>query len=256
MQALTQAEILSSSTFTAASGTVRFVMTSKFQPVLDKQLKTPPPPASSGTTRRNRLEGVGPQLLEEYRRAGGAARTIFELPDKPTDAQIISVLSAWLGELETRWPGEESSGREMARLMIVRTLGHKTSRKSTAIPALITQFDHAKILSERTRWAAGNALYDIPAGKEYFDDLATIATDRAFGRSRGMVVTWLGKSRHPDATTVALGLIDDESVEGNALEALAKMRVQGARKQIEPFLNSPKARIRQLAKRILDHDQS
>ncbi|WP_336087812.1 hypothetical protein [Nocardia sp. SSK8] len=57
MQALTQAETLSSSTFTAASGTVRFVMTSKFQPVLDKQLKTPPPPASSGTTRRNKLEG-------------------------------------------------------------------------------------------------------------------------------------------------------------------------------------------------------
>lgn len=57
MQALTQAETLSSSTFTAASGTVRFVMTSKFQPVLDKQLKTPPPRASAGTTRRNKLEG-------------------------------------------------------------------------------------------------------------------------------------------------------------------------------------------------------
>lgn len=144
----------------------------------------------------------------------------------------------------------------MARLMIARTLGVKDSRKSVAIPALISQFDHAKTIGLDTRWAAGNALYDIPAGKEYFDDLATIAADRGFGRSRGMVVTWLGKSRHPDATTVALGLIDDESVEGNALEALAKMRVQGAREQIEPFLNSPKARIRQLAKRIFDHDQS
>ncbi|MFI6573582.1 putative toxin [Nocardia fluminea] len=57
MKALTQAELLSSSTFTAASGTVRYVMTSKFQPVLDKQLKNPPPPASTGTTKRNRLEG-------------------------------------------------------------------------------------------------------------------------------------------------------------------------------------------------------
>ncbi|MGW6727612.1 putative toxin [Nocardia sp. NPDC055029] len=57
MKALTQAEALSTGTFTAASGTVRFVMTSQFQPLLNKQLKTPPPPASSGTTRRNRLEG-------------------------------------------------------------------------------------------------------------------------------------------------------------------------------------------------------
>ncbi|MFD6388893.1 HEAT repeat domain-containing protein [Nocardia sp. NPDC060259] len=199
---------------------------------------------------------AGTALLDEYRRAGGYARTIFELPDKPVDTKIIDVLSAWLVDLETRWPGEETSGREMARLMITRALGTKECRKSVAVPALISQFDHAKQLSERTRWAAGNALYDIPAGKEHFDALAAIAADRGFGRSRGMIVTWLGKSRHPDATAVALSLIDDESVEGNALEALAKMRVQGARNQIEPFLSSGKPRIRQLAKRILDHDQS
>ncbi|MFC6009725.1 putative toxin [Nocardia lasii] len=57
MKALTQAESTCTTTFTAASGTVRYVMTSQFQPVLDKQLKNPPPPASTGTQRRNRLEG-------------------------------------------------------------------------------------------------------------------------------------------------------------------------------------------------------
>ena len=144
----------------------------------------------------------------------------------------------------------------MARLMIARTLGTKASRKTMAIPALISQFDHEKNIVMDIRWAAGNALYDIPAGKEYFDELAVIAADRGFGRSRGMIVTWLGKSRHPNAAAVALSLIDDETVEGNALEALAKMRVQGVRKEIEPFLDSEKARIRQLAKRILAHDQS
>ncbi|MGF0319862.1 HEAT repeat domain-containing protein [Nocardia fluminea] len=199
---------------------------------------------------------AGNELLTEYQRAGGYARTIFEFPDKPVDANIINVLSAWLVELETRWPGEETSGREMVRLMIARTLGVKESRKSVAIPALISQFDHTKQLSERAQWAAGNALFDIPAGKEYFDDLAAIAADRGFGRRRGMVVTWLGKSRHPEAAAVALSVVDDESVEGNALEALAKMRVQGVREQIEPFLSADKARIRQLAKRILDHDQT
>ncbi|MFC6009726.1 HEAT repeat domain-containing protein [Nocardia lasii] len=199
---------------------------------------------------------AGTQLLEEYIQSGGYARTIFELPHKPVDNRIISVLAAWLSELETRWPGDETSGREMARLMIATTLGNKESRKSVAIPALISQFSHAKPISERSRWAAGNSIYDIPAGKEYFDELAGIAADRGFGRSRGMIVTWLGKSRHPNAAAVALSLIDDETVEGNALEALAKMRVQGVRKEIEPFLDSEKARIRQLAKRILTHDQS
>lgn len=199
---------------------------------------------------------AGAELLEEYIRAGGYARTIFELPDKPVDEKIIKALSAWLVELEIRWPGEETRGREMARLMIARTLGTKASRKTMAIPALISQFDHEKNIIMDIRWAAGNALYDIPAGKEYFDELAVIAADRGFGRSRGMIVTWLGKSRHPNAAAVALSLIDDETVEGNALEALAKMRVQGVRKEIEPFLDSEKARIRQLAKRILAHDQS
>ncbi|MFI6573583.1 HEAT repeat domain-containing protein [Nocardia fluminea] len=199
---------------------------------------------------------AGSELLADYQQAGGYARTIFQFPDKPVDAKIIGVLSGWLVELEIRWPGDETRGRDMARLMIVRALGVKESRKSIAIPALISQFDHAKNIGLDTRWAAGNALYDIPAGREHFDALAAIASDRAFGRSRGMVVTWLGKSRHPEAATVALSLVDDESVEGNALEALAKLRVQGVREQIEPFLSADKSRIRQLAKRILDHDQS
>lgn len=199
---------------------------------------------------------AGQELLDDYQRAGGYGRTIFQFPDKPVDEKIIATLSTWLFELESRWPGDETRGRDMARLMIVRALGVKECRKSVAIPALLSQFDHAKPIVLDTRWAAGNALYDIPAGKEYFDEMAVIAADREFGRSRGMVVTWLGKSRHPDATAVALGVVDDETVEGNALEALAKMRVQGARQQIEPFLESKKPRIRQLAKRILDHDQS
>ncbi len=114
-------------------------------------------------------------------------------------------------------------------------LSRKESRKTAAIPALISQFDHAKTTSSRVRWAAGNALYSIPAGKEYFDQLAVIAADRTFGADRQMVVDWLGKSRHPDAAAVALAQLDDDTVAGHALDALSKLGAQGVSKQVEPF---------------------
>ncbi|WP_280509376.1 putative toxin [Nocardia farcinica] len=58
LDGLVAAEQTATGTFTAASGTVRYVVNAKFQPVLDKQLKTPPPPLSGGTARRNKLEGA------------------------------------------------------------------------------------------------------------------------------------------------------------------------------------------------------
>ncbi|WP_431958140.1 hypothetical protein [Nocardia lijiangensis] len=97
----------------------------------------------------------------------------------------------------------------MARLNSTNALNRKESRKTTAIPALISQFDHTKTIKPHVRWAAGNALYIIPAGKEYFEQLAAIVADREFGTDRQMVVNWLGipspptppQSRPPNSTT-------------------------------------------------------
>ncbi|MBF6260205.1 hypothetical protein IU468_28505 [Nocardia farcinica] len=63
LDGLIAAEQTTSGAFTAASNTVRYVMTAKFQPVLDKQLKHPPTPtraepSRAETARRNKLKGA------------------------------------------------------------------------------------------------------------------------------------------------------------------------------------------------------
>ncbi|MGV9822394.1 HEAT repeat domain-containing protein [Nocardia xishanensis] len=200
---------------------------------------------------------AAPKLLEEYRLAGGYAQTIPEISKAINiSPRGIAVLSQWLSELEERWPGPETQGRELARLTLANALGRKEARKSAAVQALISQFDTAKNTSSRARWAAGNALYDIPAGVEYFDQLAAIATNREFGPDRQMVVSWLAKSRHPNAAAVALSQLDDEAVQGHALEVLSKLRAQGVRDRVEPFLTSKNKWHKRSAERIVRYDES
>ncbi|MGN2637654.1 HEAT repeat domain-containing protein [Nocardia takedensis] len=197
------------------------------------------------------------QLLEDYRSAGGYGATIHEISSRTSiKPQAIAVLAQWLVELESRWPGSETEGRQSARIALARALGCKESRKTAAVPALISQFDTGKPIGANARWAAGNALYDIPAEPSYFEELAAIARNREFGMERQMVVLWLGKSRRPEAVEVAVSQLDDESVQGHALEALSKLRAQGVRDVVEPFLTSKNKWHRRSAERILRYDES
>ncbi|WP_067839710.1 hypothetical protein [Nocardia lijiangensis] len=202
-------------------------------------------------------DAAAQQLLKDYHYAGGNGQTIPDISRQPTSTpQIVAVLAGWLSELETRWPGPETEGRELARLTLANALGRKEARKSDAVPALISQFDLTKQTSSRARWAAGNALCDIPADSAYFDQLAAIATNREFGADRQMVISWLAKSRHPNAAALALSQLDDETVQGHVLDALARLRAQGVREQIEPFLTSKNKWHRRSAERIARYDQS
>ncbi|MFI5720600.1 HEAT repeat domain-containing protein [Nocardia sp. NPDC051750] len=199
------------------------------------------------------------RLLADYRQAGGYGSTIPEIFERgPDSIAVIDVLAEWLIELETRWPGPETEGRGLARSTLSNALGGSkaAARKSTkAVPALISQFDPNKEINPYTRWAAGNAIYDIPAGIQYFDQLAAIAADRSFGMERQLVVNWLGKSQHPDAAAIAVAQLDEEIVRGHALEALARLRAQGVSKQVEPFLSSKNKWWRRTAERIVRYDQ-
>ncbi|WP_327095858.1 HEAT repeat domain-containing protein [Nocardia vinacea] len=196
------------------------------------------------------------QLLADYHKVGGYAETIPAIAHAVslTPAEI-DLLSRWLVGLEARWPGPETEGRGLARLTLAQSLGRKEARKSAAVAALIAQFDESKQMSSFARWSAGNAIYDIPAGVDYFDQLSAIAANRAFGSDRQMVVAWLGKSRHPQAAAVAVSQLDDPDVQGHALEALAKLRAQGVREYVEPFLTSKNKYHRRSADRILRYDQ-
>lgn len=192
------------------------------------------------------------QLISDYRAAGGYAMELGDISRAVKQpAAAVTILATWLSELETRWPGPEDDGRDTARLVLIQALNSRESRKSAAIPALIGQFDRAKPILDNARWSAGNALYDIPAGDAYFDDLAHIAANRELGSTRQMVVNWLGKSKRPEAIDVAVSQLDDEAVQGHALEALAKLRAQGVRAAVEPFAASKNKWHRRTAERIL-----
>lgn len=137
-------------------------------------------------------------------------------------------------------------------MSLIQALGRRQSRKSQAIPALLSQYDHDKTMLEFTRWTAGNSLYDIPADDQYFDQLVAVATDPAFGMSRQMVVNWLGRSkRREEATAAALSQLAYDEVAGHALDALAKLKATGIRAQVEPFADSKIAWRRRTARKIL-----
>ncbi|GGK40559.1 HEAT repeat domain-containing protein [Nocardia camponoti] len=204
----------------------------------------------------NTDETAGARLFVDYRRAGGYGNAFWEIGDQLSyTPPVIELMAEWLTDLEQRWPGPETNDRRLARISLTKALNRKESRTTSAIPALISQFDHEKTMASSTRWAAGNGIYSIPAGKEYFEQLAAIAADRRFGEDRQMVVNWLGKSRHPDAAAVALAQLDDETVQGHALDALSKLRAQGVSKQVEPFLIAESAWYRRSAERIIRYDE-
>ncbi|MFF0491307.1 HEAT repeat domain-containing protein [Nocardia sp. NPDC004068] len=203
----------------------------------------------------NEPSEVARALLSDYRKAGGAGQKLSDIAHfhrQPKSA--VPVLAEWLDDLEARWGNTNVEERELARLMLVRALGSPSSRRTTAIPALIGQFDHSKKLSDKVLWAVGNSLYTIPADDAYFDDLVRIALDRTWGINRQMIVNGLGRSQRKDeAASVALSLLDDETVQGHALEALAQLRTQGIRDRIEPFTKSKNRWHRRTATRILNH---
>ncbi|MFF0491308.1 HEAT repeat domain-containing protein [Nocardia sp. NPDC004068] len=198
---------------------------------------------------------VARKLMYEYRLSGGSGQELSWLTQQHRQPEkAIPVLVDWLDHLEERWENEDVEERELARILLIEALGTPSSRETAAIPALIAQFDHSKGLSVNTLWAAGNSLYRIPADDTYFDQLVGIALDPSWGSGREMVVDWLGRSQRKDeAAEAALSLLDDETVQGHALEALAQLRTQGIRDVIEPFTKSKNRWHRRTATRILNH---
>ncbi|MEV0296068.1 HEAT repeat domain-containing protein [Nocardia sp. NPDC050710] len=192
------------------------------------------------------------ELLRQYSLAGGYASDVADIANQRGQTkEAIAVLAHWLTNLESLWPGDETPDRHLTRLSLIRALGNRKARGTAAVPALISQFDTGREANSLILWTAGNSLYDIPADDSYFGDMAKIAGNRELGGDRQMVVNWFGKSQKPEAATVVLSQLDDESVLGHALDALSKLRAQGVRDQVEPFLRSKNKWHRRSAERIL-----
>ncbi len=133
---------------------------------------------------------------------------------------------------------------------IVRALSVPWARPVATLP-LITEFRGAKGLnSDSLKWAIGNAL-SIVADDSVFHEIAELVADKRHGKAREMLAVALGNMQSPQAVDLAIQLLNDETVVGHALTALAKLRSERARPYIEAMANHPKPLVRKEAKRAL-----
>ncbi len=77
-------------------------------------------------------------------------------------------------------------------------------------------------------------------GLGYFDVIAEIVSDKSHGMTRQMMVLLLGKSKQNKerAEKIALELLEQEDVQGHAINALGNLRSVRAIEAIENFLSS------------------
>lgn len=143
------------------------------------------------------------------------------------------------------------SARERATQMeIVRALSVPWAKPAATRP-LIEFFRTVDDPSELgVRWAAGNAL-EVVWSDDAFEDLADLARDRAYGRSREMVVLGMAKSNRVEAGEILIGLLEDPDVNGHAVKALRKLKIPAARPGLEKMLHDDRGWVRKEAQRAL-----
>lgn len=124
--------------------------------------------------------------------------------------------------------------------------------KPRAAPLLVDEFRRAGDASHEMglRWAIGNALAEV-ADDSVFEEVAVLAKDPRWGRSREMLALALANMKDPRAVKVLRDLLADEEVAGHAVIGLGKLRAKEARAGIEPFLEHSKKWVRDEAKKAL-----
>lgn len=133
---------------------------------------------------------------------------------------------------------------------IVRALSVPWAKPAATGP-LIEEF---KQVEDETgmglRWTVGNAL-EVLWDDARFEELVALVLDESFGKAREMVVLGLGRSKKPEAGSVAIELLDDPVVSGHAVKALRKLKDPRARKGLERMLDDDRAWVRKEAQRAL-----
>lgn len=183
-------------------------------------------------------------ILVELSTLGIETRSLAELRHSGKNYRnAVPVLVEWLSRVTDRKLKEE----------IVRTLSVPWA-KPLATKPMIDEFRQLRESEDPSglglRWAMGNAL-NVIADDAFFEDLVALATEPRFGRAREMIVLGLGKSKRPEAAEVLLNLVDDPDVDGHAIQALGKLKVQRARVAFERKTNDKRAWVRNEAKRAL-----
>jgi len=107
---------------------------------------------------------------------------------------------------------------------------------------------------ENLVWALGESFRRIMLrtrglrkSEPVFDSVRVICSDGRFGKGRESFTMLLGQYGGSAQITALVGLLDDPEVCGQAIYALRLLGAVEAAEKVRPFLNSPKAWIKQEA---------
>jgi HEAT repeat protein len=184
-------------------------------------------------------------LIEALGEAGLSVRSVWDLVNtKEPYARAIPVL---LEHLKHSYPFRIREG--IARALTVKYAGE------AAYVELVTQF---KNLPDSTdpdehgfKWALGNAI-SIVATSSHFDQVVALIGDKRHGTTRDMMVLRLPSLDKERAVDVLIESLVDDEISGFAVMALAKLRPQKARSQIERVMaHHPQPWVRKEAKKAL-----
>jgi hypothetical protein len=187
-------------------------------------------------------------LIDDLHSAGVQVRDVWDLVNAKVQYRTaVSVLVDWLRHLDDRVP---SADRDKLREGLVRALTVPAARPAAA-PLLIDEFRRADDpTGTGLGWTIGNAL-SVVADDSVFDDIASLVSDRSFGKARQMVVAGLARSKDQRAVPLLLELLSDDDVAAHALIALGKLKPKGVRPAVEALVDHPQALVRREARKAL-----
>lgn len=111
---------------------------------------------------------------------------------------------------------------------------------------------------ENSLWMKGEAIRKLilESGKkpnpEQVNRICSICIDPNGGRGRQSFVMLLGRTGYASFAPMVAELLSDCDVDGQAVDTLYKMRVQGYAEQIRPFAEHRHTWIRNIAKKYLE----
>lgn len=189
------------------------------------------------------LAGEEP-ILVELAAAGYAVRSLSDLRESGRRYRdAVPVLLRWLPRVSDPRVKEQ----------VVRALSVPWAKPAASKP-MIEEFRKTDASMDPTgmglRWAIGNAV-EVLANDAIFDEMAAVAQNRLYGKSRQMIVLGLSKSKRPEAVRILLGLIDDPDVDGHAVMALGRLKASSARSFLEGKLEDQRAWVRAEARKAL-----
>lgn len=117
------------------------------------------------------------------------------------------------------------------------------------VPLLLSDFYSDKT-TDLTRWLISDCIYQIKS-RQFIKEYLNIASNRAFGLNRQMIILLLGKLKDESTVPTLIALLDDEEVRLQAICALSEFKRKDFCCYFERFQSSTNAGWRKYSKKAI-----